>query len=82
MRFLCLLGALARTIRGGYIIRVFVVFLHSEIENKATSSQSQEIFSDFGHTKVTVGFNWRLYPDDISDQRVLKLKYAALSRTC
>src|SRR5262249_45713924 len=60
-RLLRLLSALACAIRGSYIVCVFVVFLHSEIENKATSTHAQEIFGDFGHTKVTVGSSrWHL----------------------
>ena len=53
MRFLRLLGALARAVRGAYIIRVFVVFLHDESENKTTCVESQEFFKKFGYTKVT-----------------------------
>src|SRR5215813_3642724 len=61
VRLLRLLSALACAIRGSYIVCIFVVVRHSEIENKATSTHAQEIFADFGHTKVIVGFSrWHL----------------------
>lgn len=71
VRLLRLLRALASAIRGSYIVGVFVVVLHSEIENKTTSTHTQEIFADFGHTKVILGLSRRDSQDDTSDQRVL-----------
>lgn len=76
VRLLRLLRTLARAIRSAYVIRIFVVFLHTECENKTTFLQSQEFFKNFGYTKVTNSFRAQPSETKISDRHVQKIAAA------